>query len=107
MVIHTRIRAIVFPLMLYSVAGSVSAYFIWTANNGERGLKTKIEYKRENAALRVQLEGLHSERERWAHRVVMMRSEAVDRDLAEEQARAKLDYVDQRDVMIFESSAKP
>ena len=58
-------------------------------------------------ALRLQLSNLRAERERWAHRVVMMRSEAVDRDLAEEQARFKLDYVDSRDVMIFENSIKP
>ena len=107
MVIRSRLRAILFPVLLYSVAGTVSAYFIWTANNGDRGLRTKIEYKREIAALRVQLDGLKAERDRWAHRVIMMRSEAVDRDLAEEQARAKLDYVDPRDVMVFESSAKP
>jgi cell division protein FtsB len=107
MVIRSRLRAIVFPLMLYVVAGLISSYFIWTAKNGDRGLRTKLEYKREIAALRTQLDGLKTDRARWLHRVTIMRSEAVDRDLAEEQARAKLDYVDPRDVMIFESSARP
>ena len=107
MVIRTRIRAILGPLMLYSIAGAVSAYFIWTANNGERGVRAKIEYKAQIASLHQQLAGLQDERAQWAHRVVMMRSEAVYRDLAEEQARAKLDFVDPRDVMIFESPAHP
>ena len=107
MVIRKRLRAILFPLTLYGVAGAVSAYFISTANTGERGIQTKLEYKREIAALRGQLEDLKADRGRWAHRVVMLRSENVDRDLAEEEARAKLDYVDPRDVMVFESSVKP
>ena len=107
MVVRTRIRAVLGPLMLYSIAGAVSAYFIWTANNGERGLKAKLEYKHQIAALRTQLDDLKAERLQWAHRVVLMRSEGVDRDLAEEQARAKLGYVDPRDVMIFETAARP
>ena len=107
MVIRSRVRAVLLPLLLYSVAGSVSAYFIWTANNGERGLKAKTEYKHEIAALRTQLDDLKAQRQQWAHRVVMMRSEAVDRDLSEEQVRAKLGYVDSRDVVIFESNAHP
>ena|ERR1700710_1512076 len=107
MVVRSRIRAVLLPLLLYSVAGFVSAYFIWTANNGERGLKAKVEYKHQIAALRSQLDDLKFQREQWAHRVIMMRSEAVDRDLAEEQARAKLDYVDPRDVLIFENTARP
>lgn len=107
MVVRTRLRAVFGPLLLYSVAGAVSAYFIYTANTGERGLKIKTEYKQQITALRQELAGLQAQRAQWAHRVVMMRSESVDRDLAEEQARIKLGYVDSRDVMIFESPAAP
>ena len=107
MVVRTRFRAVLGPLTLYVVAGAVSTYFIWTANNGDRGLKAKLAYKSEIATLHTQLADLQMQHSLWAHRVTMMRSEAVDRDLAEEQARAKLGYVDPRDVMIFESSAKP
>lgn len=107
MVIRTRLRAILGPMLLYAVAGAVSSYFIWTANTGDRGLKAKLEYKSQIAALHQQLASLQDQRALWAHRVVMMRSEAVDRDLAEEQARAKLDYVDPHDVMIFENQVKP
>ena len=107
MVVRTRLRAILGPFLLYSIAGAVSSYFIWTANNGERGLKAKLEYKQQITTLRQQLMSLQEQRLQWAHRVALMRSEAVDRDLAEEQARAKLDYVDAKDVMIFESPARP
>lgn len=106
MVVRTRLRAVLVPLMLYVVAGAVSGYFLYTAKNGERGLKAKLEYKQQIAALRATLADLQAQRAKWEHRVMLMRSENVDRDLAEEQARNKLDYVDPRDVEIFTGSIK-
>ncbi len=105
MVVRTRIRAILFPILLYAVSGSMSAYFIHTALNGERGVKTKEDYRQQIFALRHDLDQLKSEHDHWQHRVTLMRSDALDRDLAEEQARLKLDYVDSRDLVIFEDSA--
>ena len=79
---------------------------LWTAKNGERGSKAKLEYKATIADLRATLADLQAQRAKWDHRVTLMRSESVDRDLAEEQARNKLDYVDSRDVEIFTGSVK-
>ena len=45
MVVRTRLRAILTPLLLYAASGAMSAYFIQTALHGERGVKTKDEYK--------------------------------------------------------------
>lgn len=106
MVVRTRIRAIMVPLTLYVVSGAVSGYFLWTAKNGERGSKAKLEYKATIAELRTNLSDLQAQRAKWAHRVNLMRSETVDRDLAEEQARDKLGYVDPRDVEIFTGTIK-
>ena len=107
MVVRTRIRAILFPLALYAVSGGMSAYFIHTAYDGERGVRTKEEYKRQIFALRGDLDRLKLDYDHWQHRVTLMRSDALDRDLAEEQARSKLDYVDPRDLVIFEEGGKP
>lgn len=104
MVVRTRIRAILFPIVLYAVSGSMSAYFIHTAYNGDRGIRTKDEYKKQISALRQDLDRLKSDHDHWTHRVTLMRSDGLDRDLAEEQARLKLDYVDPRDLVIFESA---
>lgn len=106
MVVRTRIRAVMVPLTLYVVSGAVSSYFLYTAKNGERGTKAKIEYKATIAELRTTLTGLQAQRAKWDHRVSLMRSESVDRDLAEEEARDKLDYVDSRDVEIFTGPVK-
>jgi cell division protein FtsB len=108
MVVRTRLRAILYPILLYVLSGVAASYFIWTAVNGERGLKTKADYKIQIAALRDQLDQLKADRALWEHRITLMRSEAVDRDLLEEQIRQKLDYTDPRDLVVFfKASAKP
>ena len=101
MVVRTRLRAILVPLALYVASGAVSGYFLWTAKNGERGTVAKREYKATITELRGTLMDLQAQRAKWEHRVGLMRSEGVDRDLAEEQARDKLGYVDSRDVEII------
>jgi cell division protein FtsB len=105
MVVRTRWRAILYPILLYAFSGAASSYFVWTAVNGERGLRTKAEYKKQIAALRDDLDGLRADHRLWDHRIDLMRSEALDRDLLEEQARIKLDYVDPREVVVFLKSA--
>lgn len=106
MVVRTRLRAILFPIILYVLSGGVSAYFVQTALNGERGLKTKDDYKQQIFALRQQLDQLKTDHDHWQHRVTLMRSDALDRDLVEEEARLKLDYVDSRDLVIFTNPLK-
>lgn len=101
MVVRTRIRAVVIPLVLYAVCGSAAAYFVWHAQNGPRGLKAKAELKRQTVELAAELEQVKAERETWRHRVLLFQTRAIDRDLLDEQARDLLDRVDKRDVVIF------
>ncbi len=101
MVIRRRWRAIVFPLILYAVSGSVTSYFVWHAVNGSRGLKTQDEYQAKMEELARELEDLRTERAGWERRVAMLRAEAVDRDLLEEQTRAMLGRVSKSDLVIM------
>ena len=101
MVVRTRLRAILTPLLLYAMSGATSAYFVQTAIHGERGLKAKEEYKAEIAQLRSDLDRFKAERAQWQHRVGLMHSDTVDRDLASEEIRLKLGFVDPRDLVIF------
>ena len=105
MVVRTRLHAIVAPLLFYVFAGVASSYFIHTALDGERGLKTKEDFRKQIAGLRTDLDGLHADRLQWEHRINLMRSEAIDEDLLDEQARAKLDFVDPRDLVVFNKTA--
>ncbi|MGD1037006.1 MAG: septum formation initiator family protein [Roseiarcus sp.] len=102
----TRARSIVLPIAFYLVLGVASGCLVWGASTGERGLKAKAEYDAEAARLQVELEQLQDERGRWRRRVDSMRSEAIDRDLLDEEARAVLDRVGKDEVAIFTADAK-
>lgn len=106
MVIRTRIRAVVIPLLLYAVSGSAAAYFVWHAKNGERGLQAKESYLRKTAELEAEFGALRAERKMWEMRVSHMRPEGVDRDMLEEEARIVLNRVDKRELVIFVPPAK-
>jgi cell division protein FtsB len=101
MVVRTRARAILFPIAFYIVLGVASGYLVWGALNGQRGLKTKAEYSAEMQNLTAELKGLQAERQSWERRVALMRSDAVDRDLLDEEARAVLDRVGKNDLVVF------
>lgn len=101
MVVKKRLRAVLIPFLIYAVSGSAAAYFVWSAQNGPRGLKTNAEYQRLTDELRAQLAERREEKERWKLRVQLLTPPTIDRDILDEEARALLDKVDKRDVVIF------
>ncbi len=103
MVIRKRFRAILIPVVAYSLAGAAASYFVWQAHYGARGLETKDEYKAEIARLDAEYDALKSERQHWEHRVALMQSDSVDSDLLGELAHTLLSRFDRRDLVIFTS----
>ncbi|ACB95137.1 FtsB family cell division protein [Beijerinckia indica] len=101
MVIRKRMRAILFPLILYAASAALSSYFLWHALNGERGLKTRDEYARQIALLEGQLTALKEEHEQWQHRIGLMHNNAVDRDLLDEATRTRLGRIGADDLMVI------
>ena len=101
MVVRTRLRSIVTPIVFYLVLGVTSGYLVWGASNGEHGLNAKAKYDAEAVALRAQLTTLKEDHARWERRVADLRPESVDRDLLDEEAHAKLDRVGKDEVVIF------
>jgi cell division protein FtsB len=101
MVVKSRIRAILLPIAFYAVSGVTSGFFVWQASKGERGLRASAEYEAQTAALADELKAVQADRSRWERRVNLMRSEAVDRDLLDEEARASLDVVGRNDLVIY------
>ena len=106
MLLRARARAILYPLAFYAVLGGASFYLVWGASQGERGLRAKAGYSVEMANLQAELAALQGEHKSWDRRVAAMRSDAVDRDLLEEEARAKLDRVGKNDLVVFTSDAR-
>lgn len=105
MVIRAKYRAVLIPLALYCVSGVSVAFFGWHAINGERGLKARAEYERRIAGLKTELDQLKAENAGWQRRTALMRTDAVDKDLLEEEARQLLGKVNKRDLVIFTNSA--
>jgi cell division protein FtsB len=101
MVVRTRLRSIVLPIVFYLVLGIASGYLVWGASNGEHGLKARVKYDAEAEALKIELAALRQERARWERRVASLGSESIDRDLLDEEAHAKLDRVSKDEVVIF------
>ncbi len=102
MVIRRRIRAIVFPLVLFTVSGAVASYFVWHAINGERGMKAKEDYLAQMEVLSAERAALQKEKAALERRISMLRSSTVDRELLEEEARVVLGRVHRNDVVIYE-----
>jgi cell division protein FtsB len=106
MVVKTRARAILLPIVFYLVSGAASGFFVWQASIGDRGLNAKAHYQAQMAALTTQLTALQDERKALQHKVDLMRDNAIDRDLLDEEARAKLDRVDKNDLVVFTNPPK-
>ncbi len=101
MVVRTRLRSILFPLVLYCMSGGIGGYFVWHAVNGDRGLKVSDEYEKSIAMLGKQLAATQVEHAQWQHRIDLLRGTTIDRDLLEEQARLTLDRVSKDDLVVF------
>jgi cell division protein FtsB len=101
MVVKSRARAILIPLFFYAVLGGASAYLVKNASRGQHGSEARVVFERESARLKAQLAAMQDERERWRQRVDSLRNESIDRDLLEQEARARLNRVAKDEVLIF------
>ena len=101
MVSRTRIRSILGTIGLYLGVALIIGYFWAHAYSGEHGLRAKQDLVAQAADLMRELDSLKAERAAWEHRVELLRPNAVDPDLLEERARARLDYVHPRDLTLM------
>jgi cell division protein FtsB len=101
MVVRARARAVLFPLALYCATGLAVAYFLHHANIGQRGPEAKNELSVEIASANADLLRLRQERDEWERRIGLVRSDQLDRDLLEEQARLMLGRVHRNDLVII------
>jgi cell division protein FtsB len=106
MVVKTRLRSILVPIIFYLVSGGASGFFVWQASIGDRGLNAKAHYQQQMATLTAQLANLQEEHKALQHKVELMRDSSLDRDLLDEEARAKLDRVDKSDLLVFTNPVK-
>jgi len=100
MVSRTRFRTLLTTLGLYVIAGLAIAYFGSQAYSGNNGINAKQELMVQLSSLGGELAQLKRERADWERRVALLRSDSLDPDMLDERARAMLDYVHPRDLVL-------
>ena len=105
MVVRRRFHGFFMWLGLYLLAGGLSAYFIYHAHNGNRGIESREMLAQTLSDLDKTMDGLQAEKERWQLRVDALRQQHVDQDLLQERARILLGRFQKSDIVIMNESA--
>src|SRR6266568_2019910 len=100
MVTRKRLRTFLTTLGLYAGVALLIGYFGVNAYTGNLGLKAKQDLDLQIAQLSGDLGALKAERDSWERRVALLKSDRLDPDMLDERARALLDYVDPRDLVL-------
>jgi cell division protein FtsB len=103
MVTRKRLRSILTTLGLYVMAALLIGYFGVNAYSGNHGLKAKEDLDQQIGTLSADLDSLKGERAQWERRVALLRSNRLDPDMLDQQARALLDYVAPNDLILMGS----
>ena len=99
MVTRSRLKSFLTGLALYTMAAAMIGYFGGNAYTGRYGLNAQQELDQEIIALTSELARLKQERAEGEKRVSLLRSDRVDPDMLDEQARFQLDYVNPHDLV--------
>lgn len=95
--IRRRARLVVGPILGISLV----AYFAFHLVQGDRGLMAWIRLSQDVRAAKVTLAALDTDRAKLEHRVDLMRSEHLDADMLDEQARGTLNLIAPNEIVIF------
>jgi cell division protein FtsB len=101
MVSRKRLRSFLTALGLYIGAALVIGYFGVNAYTGNHGLLARQDLEEQSAHLGAELQRLKAERVQWERRVALLKSDRLDPDMLDERARAMLNYVNPRDLVLI------
>lgn len=97
---HRRRSPVAF-LLAVAVSLVLTAYFGWQGTRGDFGAAARAELAAERAAKEAELAALETRRARLEARVERLRTSALDADLLDERARAKLNMAHPNELVIF------
>jgi cell division protein FtsB len=98
MVTRKRLRSFFTALGLYAVAALFIGYFAVNAFSGNHGLRAKQQLDEQIAALSAEYHSAELDRAQWELRVSLLRSDRLDPDLLDEEARSELQYIHPKEV---------
>lgn len=94
--IKRRCKAAIPPLLLMSLVG----YFLWQAQQGERGLHADAERREALKLAQADLARAEADLGAWERRVAALRASRLDRDMLDERSRAMLNLSDPGDIIV-------
>lgn len=101
MVSRTRLKSILTGLALYTLAALLIGYFYINAYSGKYGLNAQAALDQESVSLTAELVHLKAQRKIWEHRTALLRTDRIDPDMLDEQARKQLNFAHERDLVLL------
>jgi cell division protein FtsB len=101
MVSRKRLRSFLTALALYLGAALLIGYFGVNAYTGNHGLLARQDLEQQSAELTAELSRVKAERVEWERRVALLKADKLDPDMLDERARAMLNYVHPRDLVLI------
>jgi len=101
MVSRKRLRSFLTALGLYVGAALLIGYFGVNAYTGNHGLLARQDLEQQSAELSAELSRVKAERVEWERRVALLKADKLDPDMLDERARAMLNYVHPRDLVLI------
>jgi len=95
--VKRQLRAAVAPAVFLAL----TAYFVWHASQGDRGLVSYAERQKDLVLAKAQLERTQQDVALWERRVAGLRGARMDPDALDERARAMLNVSDPTEVILM------
>jgi cell division protein FtsB len=95
-VMKRRVKDAVPPLLFMLL----TAYFLWSAMQGDRGLREYPRRQQDLQAAQADLTRARAEQAAWDRRVDALRRTHLDRDALDERSRAMLNLSDPTEIII-------
>lgn len=100
--IKRRVKSAIPSVLLLAV----TAYFGWSATQGDRGLQAYARQQDQLRLAQAELARTNADVETWERRVTALRSSRLDPDALEERARAMLNLADPTEVVVMYGQGK-
>lgn len=95
--IRRRLRQVALPLL----GACLSAYFVFHAIHGDRGILAWLRLNQELKVATAEAAGAAAGRKAMERRVTLLSNNSLDLDMLEERARVMLNYAHPDDLIIF------
>jgi len=94
------LRRVVRIIMPPAAFIAITAYFVWSANQGDRGIEAFQRRKSLAAMANSELANAQAEQKNWEKRVEGLRQTHVDKDALDERVRTILNRSDPADIIV-------